>query len=313
MTEIKTPPLMTASIAKSRQGLFNWKSYFALCKPKVVSLIIFTAVVGMLLATPASLNWMLVIYATLGIGLAAAAGAAMNHWVDRRIDAIMYRTQNRPLPQSDIKPTSVVVFALVLAVISMGILLVKVNFLTAWLTFISMVGYAIIYTMFLKPATPYNIVLGGAAGAAPPLLGWAAITGEVNTEALLLFLIIFIWTPPHFWALAIKRREEYAKANVPMLPVTHGVAHTKLQILLYTLLLVAITVVPFVIEMSGIVYLAGALALGFGFIWHALKLYRQDGDDHAGPTFAFSVMYLSVLFGFLLLDHYARIVIRLWL
>ncbi len=304
---------MNSSIAKSRVGIFHWKSYFALCKPKVVSLIIFTAVVGMLLASPGAVNWVLVCYATLGIGLAASAGAAMNHWVDRRIDAIMYRTQNRPLPQSDISPASVVVFALALAAISIVLLVTKVNFLTAWLTFISMVGYAIIYTMFLKPATPYNIVWGGAAGAAPPLLGWVAITGEVHTEALLLFLIIFIWTPPHFWALAIKRREEYAKANVPMLPVTHGVAHTKLQILLYTILLVAVTVVPFFIKMSGLIYLSGALALGIGFLWHATKLYRQEGDEHAGPTFGFSIFYLSLLFGFLLLDHYARIVIRLWL
>jgi protoheme IX farnesyltransferase len=304
---------MSELIAKNRVGLFHWKSYFSLCKPKVVSLIIFTAVVGMLLASPGVVDWLLVIYSTVGIGLAAAAGAAMNHWVDRRIDAIMYRTQNRPLPQSDLTPNSVVVFSLSLAAISMVLLTTQVNFLTAWLTFISMVGYAIIYTMFLKPNTPYNIVWGGAAGAAPPLLGWAAITGEVHTEALLLFLIIFIWTPPHFWALAIKRREEYAKANIPMLPVTHGVAHTKLQILLYTVLLVAITMVPFFIKMSGLIYLAGALALGFGFLWHAYKLYSQEGDDHAGPTFAYSILYLSVLFGFLLLDHYARIVIRLWL
>ncbi|MFT5275278.1 MAG: protoheme IX farnesyltransferase, partial [Saprospiraceae bacterium] len=269
---------MSELIAKNRVGLFHWKSYFSLCKPKVVSLIIFTAVVGMLLASPGVVDWLLVIYSTVGIGLAAAAGAAMNHWVDRRIDAIMYRTQNRPLPQSDLTPNSVVVFSLSLAAISMVLLTTQVNFLTAWLTFISMVGYAIIYTMFLKPNTPYNIVWGGAAGAAPPLLGWAAITGEVHTEALLLFLIIFIWTPPHFWALAIKRREEYAKANIPMLPVTHGVAHTKLQILLYTVLLVAITMVPFFIKMSGLIYLAGALALGFGFLWHAYKLYSQEGD-----------------------------------
>jgi protoheme IX farnesyltransferase len=195
----------------------------------------------------------------------------------------------------------------------MVMLVTQVNLLTALLTFISMIGYAIIYTVFLKPATPYNIVLGGAAGATPPLLGWTAVTGEVHTEGLLLFLIIFIWTPPHFWALAIKRREEYARAEVPMLPVTHGVAFTKLQILFYTVMLVIISVLPFTIQMSGIIYLSGALSLGIGFLWHAIRLFREDGDSHAGPTFGYSIFYLSMLFGFLLLDHYARIIIRLWL
>jgi protoheme IX farnesyltransferase len=279
----------------------------------VVSLIVFTAVVGILLASAGDPPWIRAFFAVLGIGLAAGAGAAANHWIDRRIDAVMARTQNRPLPQHQVKPASVVSFTLVLATVAMLILVTQVNWLTAWLTFISMIGYAIIYTVFLKPNTPYNIVLGGAAGATPPLLGWTAVTGEIHTEALLLFLIIFVWTPPHFWALAIKRREEYSKAEVPMLPVTHGVAFTKQQILIYTIMLVVISVVPFFIKMSGLIYLSGALSLGVGFIWYAFRLFREEGDSHAGPTFGYSIFYLSMLFGFLLLDHYARILIRIWL
>jgi protoheme IX farnesyltransferase len=289
----------------------KWREYYELCKPKVVMLIIFTAVVGMLLAVPGmSLPFGKVIFATIGIGLAAASGAAINQLVERRIDAVMARTMNRPLPQGDLNTSNAFIFALVLCVLSMTILITKINALTALLTFISLVGYAVVYTMFLKPATPQNIVLGGAAGAAPPLLGWTAMTGEVSSEALLLFLIIFIWTPPHFWALAIRRRDEYASVGIPMLPVTHGVAFTKLQILLYTLLLLAVSLLPFVIHMSGLIYLAGAIALGLGFIWQAFVLYRSDTDDHAMKTFGFSIFYLSVLFGFLLLDHYARIFIR---
>ncbi len=288
----------------------KWREYYELCKPKVVILIIFTAVVGMLLAVPGALPLGKVIFATLGIGLAAASGAAINQLVEQRIDAIMARTRNRPLPRGEINTVNAYVFALTLCAISMTILIYKVNVLTALLTFISLIGYAVIYTMFLKPATPQNIVLGGAAGAAPPLLGWVAMTGEVSSEALLLFLIIFIWTPPHFWALAIRRREEYASVGIPMLPVTHGVPFTKLQILLYTILLLAVSLLPFVIHMSGVIYLAGAIALGIGFIWQAFVLYRSDTDDHAMKTFGFSIFYLSVLFGFLLLDHYARIIIR---
>ena len=288
----------------------KWREYYELCKPKVVVLIIFTAVVGMLLAVPGVLPLGKVIFATLGIGLAAASGAAINQLVEQRIDAIMARTRNRPLPQGELNTKNAFIFAVVLCVVSMVILVYKVNMLTALLTFISLIGYAVIYTMFLKPATPQNIVLGGAAGAAPPLLGWVAMTGEVSSEALLLFLIIFIWTPPHFWALAIRRREEYASFGIPMLPVTHGVPFTKLQILLYTILLLAVSLLPFVIHMSGLIYLAGAIALGIGFIWQALILYRSDTDDHAMKTFGFSIFYLSVLFGFLLLDHYARIFIR---
>ena len=192
----------------------------------------------------------------------------------------------------------------------MVILLATTNPLTALLTFISIIGYAVIYTMFLKRWTPQNIVWGGAAGAAPPLLGWAAVTGEVNTEALLLFLIIFIWTPPHFWALAIRRRDDYAKVNVPMLPVTHGIPFTKVQVLLYTFMLLAVTLIPFAIQMTGLIYLAGAVALGLGFIYHAFKLYRCEGDEHAMKTFGYSIFYLTALFGFLLTDHYVRMIIR---
>ncbi|MCW8855028.1 MAG: heme o synthase [Gammaproteobacteria bacterium] len=288
-----------------------FNKYYELCKPKVVLLIVFTAIVGMLLSTPGRLPIDLFLYSTIGIALASASGAAINHWVDQRIDIVMDRTRNRPLPQGNMSSASALTFAISLGVISMIILVTQVNMLTALLTLTSLVGYAIIYTMFLKRSTPQNIVLGGAAGAAPPVLGWAAMTGEVNTEALLLFLIIFIWTPPHFWALAIKRKDEYARAGLPMLPVTHGIAFTKVHILLYTLMLVAVTLMPFVIKMTGLVYLAGAVALGIGFIYHAFKLYRTgDSDAHAMKTFAYSIFYLSALFAFLLIDHYARILLR---
>jgi len=291
----------------------NCSQYYALCKPKVVYLIVFTAVVGMLLSMPGALPVGTFIAATLGIGLASASGAALNHWVDQRIDNIMERTQGRPLPQGELSSASALTFALGLAVIAMIILLVWVNTLTAILTFISLVGYAVIYTMYLKRSTPQNIVLGGAAGAAPPLLGWTAMTGEVNTEALLLFLIIFIWTPPHFWALAIKRKDEYAKAGLPMLPVTHGVIFTKWHILLYTLMLFSVSLMPFVIHMTGIVYLSGAIVLGAGFIYHAVKLFNTGkSDEHSMKTFGYSIFYLSALFAFFLLDHYARIIIRLF-
>ena len=287
-----------------------WREYFELCKPKVVALILFTAAVGMVLSTETWIPFNAWFWGLIGIGLAASAGAALNHWVDEEIDARMERTRARPLPTGSIQGNQAVAFALILATLSMIILVVFVNLLTAVLTFASMVGYAVIYTMFLKRSTPQNIVLGGAAGAAPPVLGWTAVTGELHGEALLLFLIIFIWTPPHFWALAIKRVDDYAKAGVPMLPVTHGIAFTKLHILLYTILLVVITIIPFLVFMSGTLYLAGALALGVGFVYYAVKLYRSDGDAFAMKTFGYSIFYLSALFAFLLLDHYARIIIR---
>ena len=292
----------------------TWSQYYKLTKPKVVYLIVFTAMVGMLLAVDGAVPLDIFVFGLLGIGFAAASGAAINHVVDERIDQLMERTKDRPIASGDIGQGKALVFALSLGAIGIAMLLVFINVLTAILTFFSLVGYALIYTMYLKRATPQNIVLGGAAGAAPPLLGWTAVTGQVETEALLLFLIIFIWTPPHFWALAIRRREEYAKADIPMLPVTHGVYFTKIQILLYTILLFIVTLVPFLIQMSGLIYLAGAVSLGIGFLYYAVKLYRDDEPNViAMKTFGYSIFYLSVLFGFLLLDHYARIVIRLYL
>ena len=292
----------------------TWSQYYKLTKPKVVYLIVFTAMVGMLLAVDGAVPLDIFVFGLLGIGFAAASGAAINHVVDERIDQLMERTKDRPIASGDIGQGKALVFALSLGAIGIVMLLVFINVLTAILTFFSLVGYALIYTMYLKRATPQNIVLGGAAGAAPPLLGWTAVTGQVETEALLLFLIIFIWTPPHFWALAIRRREEYAKADIPMLPVTHGVYFTKIQILLYTILLFIVTLVPFLIQMSGLIYLAGAVSLGIGFLYYAIKLYRDDEPNViAMKTFGYSIFYLSVLFGFLLLDHYARILIRLYL
>ena len=297
-------------LAHGLTGLtLKWREYLALGKPKVVLLIVFTAVAGMLLAVPGIPPIIQIIYAAVAIGLAAASGAALNQLAERRIDAVMRRTMNRPLAQGDLGVAEALTFAVILCILSMFILVTQINLLTALLTFVSLIGYAIIYTLFLKPTTPQNIVLGGAAGATPPLLGWAAMTGELGLEALLLFLIIFIWTPPHFWALAIRRREEYASVGVPMLPVTHGVTFTKLQILLYTLLLLAVSLMPFVIRMSGFIYLAGAIALGLGFLREACVLYRSKVDDNAMQTFSFSIFYLSMLFGFLLLDHYTRIFI----
>ena len=293
--------------------LASWNQYYNLTKPKVVFLIVFTAMVGMLLAAEGAVPIDIFVFGLLGIGLAAASGAAINHVVDEHIDRIMERTRNRPLVSGELDQKSALIFALSIGALGILMLVVFVNLLTAVLTFFSLVGYALIYTMYLKRATPQNIVLGGAAGAAPPLLGWTAVTGSVDTEALLLFLIIFVWTPPHFWALAIRRREEYAKADIPMLPVTHGVLFTKIQILLYTVLLVVVTMMPFIVQMSGLIYLAGALALGVGFLYYAIKLYRDEQPNAiAMKTFGYSIFYLSLLFAFLLADHYARVFIRGW-
>jgi len=288
----------------------NAGEYYNLCKPKVVYLILFTALAGMLLSSPTMIDFDVMFFGLLGIGLGAASGAAVNHWVDQKIDVLMARTKRRPLPQGNITSRSAIIFAISLGILSMVILLVFVNTLTAILTFISMVGYAVIYTMYLKHATPHNIVLGGAAGAAPPVLGWTAVTGELTVDALLLFLIIFIWTPPHFWALAIKRREEYKKAGVPMLPITHGVEFTKLHILLYSMMLLGVTLLPFVTKMSGTLYLGGAVILGGGFVYYAYRLYSTEGDKFAMKTFGYSIFYLSMLFGLLIADHYLREVIR---
>ncbi|MDC1288234.1 heme o synthase [Gammaproteobacteria bacterium] len=293
--------------------LNSWSQFYSLTKPKVVYLIVFTAMVGMLLAAEGLPAPDIFVFGLLGIGLAAASGAAINHVVDEHIDRIMERTRNRPLVSGDLDQKSALIFALSIGALGIAILLIFVNFLTALLTFFSLVGYALIYTMYLKRATPQNIVLGGAAGAAPPLLGWCAVTGSVGTEALLLFLIIFVWTPPHFWALAIRRREEYAKADIPMLPVTHGVDFTKIQILLYTILLFVVTMMPFIVQMSGLIYLAGAVALGIGFLYYAIRLYREEQPNViAMKTFGYSIFYLSLLFAFLLVDHYARVFLRGW-
>lgn len=290
----------------------NWSAYLACCKIKVIMLIMFTALVGMLLSVDGLPPLSNTFWGLIGIGMAAAAGAALNHVIDEEIDQRMERTMNRPVAAGELAPRNVVIFAISLALLSALILYVFVNTLTMMLTMASMVGYAVIYTMFLKRSTPQNIVIGGAAGAAPPVLGWTAITGELHSEALLLFLIIFVWTPPHFWALAIKRQKEYAKANVPMLPVTHGIALTKFHVVLYTILLFIVTLMPFLVFMSGTIYLAGAISLGAGFAYYAWKLYSTDGDEFAMKTFGYSIFYLTALFGFFLLDHYVRIIIRMY-
>jgi len=281
-------------------------SYLGLCKLKVVALIVFTAMVGMFLATspPGMVPWDVLLLGNLGIGMAASAAAAINHVLDAREDARMARTRQRPLPQGDISERQALVFAILLGALSMVILVVFTNSLTAILTFLSLVGYAVVYTMYLKRATPQNIVIGGAAGAAPPVLGWVALTGTVDPHALLLFLIIFIWTPPHFWALAIHRREEYAKVDIPMLPVTHGVPFTRLQILLYTVMLIIVSVLPFVFKMSGPFYLAGALILGGGFLYYAVLLMKGNDESIAMKTFGYSIWYLMAMFTVLLIDHY---------
>jgi protoheme IX farnesyltransferase len=281
-----------------------WRDYLELCKPKVVALIVFTAIVGMLLAVPGLPPIDAVIFGTLGIGLASGSAAAINHVVDQKIDAIMGRTHNRPIPQGAMKSRDALIFALAIGAISMAILIMWVNVLTAALTFFSLIGYAVIYTMYLKRATPQNIVIGGAAGAAPPLLGWTAVTGSVDPGALLLFLIIFTWTPPHFWALAIHRADDYKKVGMPMLPVTHGKDYTRLQILLYTVLLFVVTLLPFSYGMSGWLYLVGAVALNLMFMVYAVRLYRDDNEKLPMKTFGFSIVYLMILFALLLVDHY---------
>jgi len=287
---------------KTVPGIFY--TYLELCKPRVVVLIVFTAVVGMFLAVPGWPPLSALLAGTLGIGLAASSAAAINHLLDRRVDAKMKRTSRRPLASGQLTERNVLVFALSLGLLAMLILILWVNSLTAILTFMSLIGYAIIYTVWLKRATPQNIVIGGAAGAAPPVLGWAAVTGTLEPQALLLFLIIFVWTPPHFWALAIYRKEEYALVDIPMLPVTHGSAFTRLQILLYTILLVIVTTLPYLTHMSGIVYLAGVSVLNIGFMWYALRLMSSKDILLPMHTFAFSITYLMVLFIFLLADHY---------
>ena len=278
--------------------------YFELTKPRVVALIVFTAVIGMFLAVPGLPPWRPVLFGSLGIWLAASSAAAINHLLDQRIDALMARTAHRPLPTGGLNSRQVLVFAIVLGVLSMILLVWQVNVLTAWLTFASLIGYAIVYTGYLKRATPQNIVIGGAAGAAPPVLGWAAISNTVDPHALLLFLIIFIWTPPHFWALAIFRREDYARALIPMLPVIYGVTYTRWQILFYTILLFIVTLLPWITGMSGLFYLGGAIVLGGVFLYYAVRLLNPPDELFAMEVFKYSIWYLMALFAFLLIDHW---------
>jgi protoheme IX farnesyltransferase len=286
------------------------RQYLQLCKPKVVYLIVFTAVVGMLLAVPGWPPLNALIFGTLGIGLAASSAAAINHLLDQRIDAVMARTRNRPLPSGQLGISQVLIFALVLGTLSMVMLVVWVNTLTAVLTFLSLIGYAIIYTVWLKRATPQNIVIGGAAGAAPPVLGWTAVTASIDPNALILFLIIYVWTPPHFWALAIHRRDDYAAVDIPMLPVTHGLRFTRWHILFYTILLVIVTTLPYLTGMSGLLYLAGVTVLNLGFLWYALRLLQDNDDRLPMQTFGYSIIYLMVLFVFLLSDHFLQMILR---
>jgi protoheme IX farnesyltransferase len=283
------------------------QQFLALCKLRVVSLIVFTAVIGMFLAVPGWPDWNALWAGTLGIALVASAAAAFNCLIERKIDALMARTRARPLPRGELTGTQTVVFSGAMGGAGLLLLYLFVNPLTMWLTLATFVGYAVIYTAVLKPMTPQNIVIGGASGAMPPVLGWAAATGEIHHDALLLFLIIFAWTPPHFWALALYRREEYARAGLPMLPVTHGEAYTRLQVLLYTALLFAVSMLPVATGMGGAVYLAGATLLGARFIRYGWRLWRAYSDALARETFRFSIWYLGLLFAVMLCDHYWRI------
>jgi len=294
------------------EAYVDWRDYYELTKPRVVMLIVFTAIVGMFLAVPAWPGLTPLVFGTIGIGLAASAAAVFNQVLDARIDIHMLRTRGRPLPQGRVSERAALQFASALCVIAMIILWFLVNPLTAVLTSASMIGYAVIYTVYLKRATPQNIVLGGAAGAAPPVLGWTAVTGEIHSSALLLFLIIFLWTPPHFWALAIARKDEYAKVGIPMLPVTHGETYTRINILLYTILLVLITIIPYLNGMSGIIYLSAALALGAAYLYYSIQMVRNPGDvELPMKSFRFSISYLGLLFSALLIDHYFVIQISL--
>jgi heme o synthase len=284
----------------------RFRQFLALTKPRVVSLIVFTAVIGMFLAAPDLPPPAALVFGTIGIALVAGAAAAFNCLVEQKIDAVMQRTRVRPLPRGELTSLQTLVFAGIVGGIGLWTLYRFVNPLTMWLTLATFVGYAVVYTVLLKPATPQNIVIGGASGAMPPVLGWAAVTNDVAPEALLLFLIIFVWTPPHFWALALYRTQDYARAGLPMLPVTHGPRYTRLMIVLYTLALVAVTMLPFAIRMSGLLYLASALALGGVFLLYAVQLYRDYSDELARATFKYSIYYLAMLFSALLVDHYWR-------
>jgi protoheme IX farnesyltransferase len=284
-----------------------WRDYYELTKPKVVMLIVFTAIVGMVLAVPGWPGLVPIIFGSLGIGMAASSAAVINHVLDARIDIQMSRTHQRPMAQGRLTDFQALAFSFVLCLASMLLLWFAINPLTAVLTFGSLIGYAIIYTVFLKRATPQNIVIGGAAGAAPPVLGWTAVTGEIHSDALLLFLIIFTWTPPHFWALAIAKIEDYERVGIPMLPITHGEQFTRRHILLYTVLMLIVTVIPYLTGMSGLIYLVAALALGTRFLWYAIRMQR-DMDVHLPmQVFRYSISYLMFLFAALLIDHYVII------
>ncbi len=297
--------MLTKELASHRLSVpAAWRDFYALTKPGVVQLLVFTAIVGMFLATPGMVPWTVLVFGSLGIGLAAASGATINQILDHRLDSEMQRTRNRPLPTGRVTERDAFVFALALGLTGLAVLALLVNALTAVLTFFSLIGYAVVYTVYLKRATPQNIVIGGAAGAAPPVLGWTAVQNEVSPYALLLFLIIFTWTPPHFWALAVARRSEYAKADIPMLPVTHGEALTKSFIVYYTVLLVIVTLLPYLTGMSGMLYLLAALTLGGGFLYYALRLKLSPTSAMGMRTFSYSISYLMALFTFLLVDHY---------
>ncbi len=297
--------MVTRELDKNRNSAFAvFRDYYVLTKPGVVQLLVFTAIVGMFLASPRMAPLGILIFGSIGIGLAAASGAVVNHILDIRLDAKMVRTKSRPMPSGRIKERDAIAFAVLLGLIGISVLVFFVNALTAFLTFVSLIGYAIIYTVYLKRATPQNIVIGGAAGAAPPLLGWTAVTDQVESFALILFLIIFTWTPPHFWALALARKEDYTRAGIPMLPVTHGSKLTKSFILYYTMLLLIVSLLPFLTGNSGFLYLCGASFLGGGFLYYALKLKLAETNGDSMKTFSYSISYLMALFTFLLLDHY---------
>ena len=282
----------------------NWRDYYEMCKPRVVMLMILTSLVGMLLAAPGMVSLDVLLFGNLGIALVAASGAVVNHFIDRKIDIKMKRTHNRPLPQGRVDPRGTIIFAITIGVMGMAILLVWVNPLCAWLTLASFIGYAFIYTGYLKHATPQNIVIGGLSGAMPPLLGWSAVTGSIEPDALILVLIIFSWTPPHFWALALHRKDEYAKSGVPMLPVTHGEQVTKVHIIAYTGILLVVSSMPYFSGMSGVFFLACAMILGAGFLFFSWLLMIRPGPTTAMDTFRYSIVYLALLFIALLVDHY---------
>lgn len=281
-----------------------WRDYYELTKPNVVLLMLVTSIIGMFMAVDGMVPLSILFWGNLGIALCAGSAAAVNHLVDQRIDAVMSRTQNRPIATGKMPTNNAVVFAVVMGALGMGILMVFINQLTAWLTFASLLGYAVVYTLWLKRATPQNIVIGGLAGAMPPLLGWTAVTNSIDGHGLLLVMIIFAWTPPHFWALAIHRKEEYAKVDIPMLPVTHGDKYTRLHILLYTIIMFVVTLLPFATRMSGWLYLLGAVVLGAGFLYWAVVLIRAKNEKAPMETFKYSIIYLMALFLIMLLDHW---------